>query len=324
MPWVDFEKIDLRLAVTDSPVGGRPEMVTCPRHDDSTQSLAVYHDHLHCYGCGFDLQRRVAGLSLLLHLDEREAMQVAGRYTVESLDAYRDRVTEQAALDPLPRGLAISYVNLLWRQRTQRVTYLTGRGLGEETIQRFYLGHDGTRFTLPIFDSEGRLLTIRYRRDDLYETSYFDARRGREIAVPKYSGMRGRNGLYLFPEWEIAVCAQEPAYLVVVEGELDAVRLWQEGIPAISTTNGAGQVHRIPALVRERFPGVTTLFLATDQDAPGDEARHQTYRAAKGLGFRATEVTWAAALGKDVTELYLNGHTLEEATFDGDDTTLPD
>jgi DNA primase len=322
MQWVDFEKIDLRLAVTDSPVGGQPEMLPCPQHDDSTQSMAVYPDNIHCFGCQFHIARRLEGLAFLLHTSVAAVLAVAGKYTTESLDAYRQRVTEQAATDPLPRGLAITYVNLLWRQRTERLDYLRARGLSDDSIVNFYLGHDGTRFVLPIFDHTGKLLTLRYRRDDHYETSYFDSRRGREIAVPKYSGMRGRNGQYLFPEWEIAV--EAPEYLVVVEGELDAVRLWQAGIPAVSTTNGAGQVHRIPALLREKFPQITTLFIATDQDAPGDEARHQTYHAAKDLGLRATTVTWDAALGKDVTELYLNGHTLEEATFGGDDATLPD
>lgn len=321
MQWVDFGTIDLRLAVTDSPVGGQPEMLPCPQHDDSTQSMAVYPDNIHCFGCRFHIARRLEGLAFLLHSSVTEVLAVAGKYTSESLDAYRERVTEQAKTDPLPRGLAITYVNLLWRQRTHRVDYLRGRGLDDETIRRFSLGHDGTRFVLPIFDQENRLLTFRYRRDDVYETSYFDSRRGREVAVPKYSGMRGRNGQYLFPEWEIAV--EEPTYIVVVEGELDAVRLWQAGIPAVSTTNGAGQVHRIPALLREKFPFITTLFIATDQDDPGREAARQTVIEARRLGFAVTEIGWPQVWGKDVTELYLNGHQIEEATFGGDDTTLP-
>jgi DNA primase len=132
--------------------------------------------------------------------------------------------------------------------------------------------------------------------------------------------MKGRNGLYLFPEWEIAV--EEPDYLVIVEGELDAVRLWQEGIPAVSTTNGAGQVHRVPGMLRERFPTLQRLFIATDKDTPGHEADRQTVIAARALGFEVTEIGWESVWGKDVTELYLNGHTLEEGYFVGDYATL--
>lgn len=320
--WVDLDEIDLRLAVTDSPVGEQPEMVKCPQHDDATQSLAVYFDHLHCYGCRIHLTRRLESLALLLDCTVSEAGRVAGKYTGASLDAYRQRVTKQATVDPLPRGLAIAYVTLLHTARANRKEWFSARGIDLEKAAEFYLGHDGTRFVIPIFDKDDRLLTLRFRRDDVYETSYFDARRGKEVAIPKYSGMRGRNGLYLFPEWHIDL--EEPEYLVVVEGELDAVRLWQEGIPAVSTTNGAGQVHRTPALLRDRFPSVTSLFIATDKDEPGIEASKQTVVEGRRLGFRVTEVGWDPAWGKDVTELYLHGHTLEEGYFVGDDITLPD
>jgi DNA primase len=156
----------------------------------------------------------------------------------------------------------------------------------------------------------------------VYETSYFDSRRGREIAVPKYSGMRGRNGLYLYPENDISM--EGTTWLVVVEGELDAVRLWQAGIPAVSTTNGAGQVHRIPALLREKFPQITTLFIATDKDEPGREADRQTVTEARRLGFEVTEISWPEEWGKDITEFFLQGHQIEEAYFVGDYATLPD
>lgn len=308
--------LDLRLAVTDAPVGELPEMVNCPEHTDTERpNLAVYREHVHCYGCGCHAKGFFA-LALLLfgQRDEasmRRAMGVAPRYTAQSLDAYRDRVQQQVKLDPLPRGLAIAYTHLLQTARKSRLDWLFQRGLTLDTIQQFYIGHDGNRFVLPVFDKENKLLTLRFRRDDFYGTHTFDPRRGKEVAIPKYSGMRGRNGTFLFPAWEIEV--EEPNTLVVVEGELDAVRLWQEGVPAVSATNGAGSVAKLPALIREQFPQMETLFFACDQDEAGDEANYRGVLEAARVGFKAQSLEWPVEWGcKDITEVLLT-HSLEEA-----------
>lgn len=321
----DLSKLDIRLAVTDSPVGDTAEMLKCTQHQDDAESLAVYRDGLHCFGCGFHLAT-LTGLAYLLYgawdkAAMTRALQVHEKYTAQSLDAYRERVTVNTKTDPLHRSLASAYASLLWNTRHQRIEYLLERGLGGETIRQFCLGHDGTRFVIPIYDKDHRLLTFRFRRDDLYGTSYFDARRGAEVSLPKYSGLRGRNGLYLYPEDEIA--ETEPDYLVVVEGELDAIRLWQEGIPAVSTTNGAGNVHRIPAMLRATFPQINRLFIATDADVPGLDAQWQTKQAAKELGFTVSELGWSAERGKDITEYLLNGHSLEDIDVYGDEHSLP-
>lgn len=331
----DLSALDIRLAVTDSPVGDTPEMLRCPQHQDDTTSLAVYADHLHCYGCGFHLAT-LTGLAFLLHgvWDKetvRRVVKVSEKYTAQSLDAYRERVTVNTQTDPLPAGLAAAYRKLLTSTRADRLRWFSDRGINALSVSRFDLGHDGTRFTIPIFSAQGHLLTVRFRRDDFYGVSFFDPQRGEERGIPKYSGMRGRNGLYLFPEFEIAEALRGNGvgisssldYLVVVEGELDAVRLWQEGIPAVSTTNGAGNVHRIPAMLRETFPQINRLFIATDADVPGVDARWQTKQAAKELGFSVSDLEWSAERGKDITEYLLNGHSLEDVEVYGDEHALP-
>lgn len=307
--------LDLRLTVTDCPVGEQPEKIECPAHPDDAASLAVYRDHIHCYGCPLHSTGFYA-LAYLLYGDREEqsverAKGVGIRYTAQSVDSYRERVEQQVKLDPLPWGLSLSYNNLLFSvQRGERREWLYERGLTLDSINRFRLGHDGTRFTIPIYSAQGDLLTFRYRRDDFYGTHTFDPRQGKEVAIPKYSGVRGRNGLYLYPAEHLG--DHEPEEVVVVEGELDAIRLWQEGIPAVSATNGAGAVAKLPQKIREEMPFIRHLYFACDADEPGQTAQVAGIQAARDAGFTSIrELWWPVEWGKDVTEVLLH-HTWQD------------
>lgn len=311
----DLTKVDIRLAVTDMPVGDEPHHIPCrqPTHDDSTESMAVYPDHIHCYGCQFRVGRRMEALAYLLGITLSDAFRIADKYTVESLDAYRERATERERNDPLPDALWKAYRHLLFNHRRDRMAWLKARGLVNGTVISFGLGHDGTRFTIPILDADRRCMTIRFRRDDAYGTEQWDPKRGKERPIPKYSGTYGRNGLYLYPEWVIAKDTRD--YLVLVEGELDAIRLWQEDIPAASVTNGAGNVKHFAKLLAPHAQRLKRLYLATDMDGPGQAAADESGAVLRAAGYKVVRLTWPNAWGKDVTELYLSGHRLKEVNY---------
>src|SRR6266581_3621561 len=70
---VAFDEIDLRVAV-GRPYQDLPIKMNCPdhihfprvkKHDDKS-SMAIYHDHVYCYGCGFLLRLRFSALAFLL------------------------------------------------------------------------------------------------------------------------------------------------------------------------------------------------------------------------------------------------------------------
>jgi DNA primase len=296
------ERIDLRLAVTDQVVGDQPVKIKCRMHPDKTASLAVYADNLHCFGCGFhldmaggDLPGHIHPLAYLLGISEREVVQVAKRYTNESLDRYRERAAQEARMDPLPRSLAVIYNKVLnGPERRHRLEWFYDRGLRDSVISDpdVLLGHDGLHFVIPIFDRESHLVSLRYRMDPAYCSE-------QDIAKHKYLGTKGRNGLYLYPEPALAR-TMEGDTVYICEGELDALRLWQDGKAAVSVTNGAGQVEKIPALLRERYPHINELVIATDQDEAGEEAAKRTLKAVMDLGFSARRWYWTGA--KDVTE----------------------
>jgi DNA primase len=285
--------VDLRLAVTDCPVSDVPVKLKCimPDHrsKDKENSLAVYADHLYCFGCHLVIRNALEALALLLKKPPKD-IDVA-HYTSESVEAYRERATEQTRRDPLPSMLARLYHELMPHEKR---AWYRARGLTNKTIDQYQLGYDeaGERFVIPVFDADGDLLTLRFRRDDACGTD-----------GPKYYGVPGRNGLYLFPEQMLYNGEFELWDSVVLcEGELDALRLWQENIPAASVTNGAGQVHKLldllPATVR-------TIYVATDQDEAGEAAAGQCLAKAKERGLEAVRLTWTA--GKDITEAFQLG-----------------
>ena len=301
--------IDLRLAVDDQVVGDYPIKVKCREHNDKTASLAVYADHLHCYGCGFhasfDPPMLVNPLSYLLGISDEEADKVGSRYTNESLDRYREKAAQESRMDPLPRTLATIYNAMLNSpERAHRKQWFYDRGLTELTINDpdVLLGHDGLHFVIPVFDKSRNLVSLRYRMDPEYCSE-------QEIHKHKYLGMKGRNGLYIYPEpllenagsWREELTVTK---VYICEGELDALRLWQEGRPAVSVTNGAGQVEKLPALLKAQYPSITHLVIATDQDEPGEEAANRTIKAAELLGFTTLRWRWEGA--KDVTEYFIN------------------
>ena len=309
--------IDLRLAVTDQVVGDQPVKVKCREHNDKTASLAVYSDHLHCFGCGFhlDLDQDKDGIAcaqldghrdpLAYLLKVEDASGIAAKYTNESLDRYREKTAQEARRDPLPASLATIYNAVLGTQRHERLDWLYARGLTLETINDpdVLLGHDGTRFVIPVFDKDRHLVALRYRLDPAYNSQ-------RDIDRCKYLGMKGRNGLYVYPEPLLTTLPllYDPTTLVVTEGELDALRLWQEGMPAVAVTNGAGQVEKLPRMLYDQLSFVRTLIIATDQDEAGEEAYRRTKHAAECLDFTVKRLRWEE--GKDVTEALQLGCTL--------------
>ena len=230
-----------------------PVLIRCPFHDDSTPSLAVYEDHAYCFGG-------------------------CGRIPLESLGEFaRERATlprESAPDHRWVRLLDLWHWNLMrgpmqWRQR-----FILKRGISASMMQRYRLGHTGSWFVIPVW-CEGRVLGVRYRRDDVFASE----------EDPKYRNPRGQGALLFRPN-------PEGWPTVVTEGELDALLLSDVGCDAVTMTTGAGNLRRI-ALERASDP----LFVATDQDEAGEEA----WLALVGR-FRGRVYRWYWPEGKDVSE----------------------
>lgn len=300
----ELTRVDVRLAVTDQPFKDLPWFIRCREsgHRDSTYSLAVYREHICCYGCGFRIDRRMEALAYLLHETVIGAIKRAA-------DFYEREAPEKPkkATRPLSPALATVYQGMLWTGRRDRLDWLRARGLTDTTIRNAMLGHDTTRFTIPVYGSDGRLVTIRYRRDDLFGVEWWDSFRHTLRPVPKYSGLARYNDSVLYP-W----VGRSLRHIYACEGELDALLLRQHGYHAITMTNGAGNQSKI----LELLPGhIDTIYIVGDQDAPGLAASRDLYMEATKRGYQVALAEWDLAAGKDVTELYQGGRTLDSVEW---------
>ena len=130
----DLTRVDIRLAVTKRPFKDQPWFMKCretQNHTDSTHSLAVYPDHIACYGCGFSIMRRMEALAYLLQISLYDAlMRAAEFYAREPIVSH----WEVKRLSPaIARAVPESFMEwpkrqarMAHRQRTYRADHQAG------------------------------------------------------------------------------------------------------------------------------------------------------------------------------------------------------
>ncbi len=280
---------------------GRQWKGCCPFHGEKTPSFYVYDDHYHCFGCGahgdaigFVMQSQGAGFMEAVEQLAAEAGLEVPKPSPEAAEADRRRHDLASVLElaqtayqrrlRLPEGRAA-------------LDYLRGRGLSDETIQRFGLGWSGEGRGALI----GELKREGIEQDRLMETGllrggedggrvgelFFNRvmfpicdRRGRVISFggrtlgdgqPKYLNgpetalFSKRRNLYAL---DLARAARG-ATIVVVEGYMDVIALHQAGFTGAVAPLGT-------ALTEEQLEELWRLspapVLCFDGDAAGARA----------------------------------------------------
>lgn len=301
-----YDNLDARLAVSPIVYQQSGIKVQCrePSHQDDNASCAVYPHGIVCYGCGLTIRGSINAIRYLVGNDAdlskyHKDNAVQGHPTSEGSGA-----SEQAR--HIDGGDVEMYQRVLWGIRKPRLQWLYERGLTDETIRLARIGHTGERFTIPVYDRHNNLLNIRSRRDDVYGTEY---REGKHI--PKYKGVKGYNGAYLY---QSQVLPYSDSNVWIVEGELDALLLYQYGYMAVSMTNGAGRMKEIPPLLQP-FKHIKHLYIVGDQDDVGRQSAEECVTVAMHCGYYVTRVSWPVGHGKDITD-YLKGHSLREAQYE--------
>ena len=102
------------------------------------------------------------------------------------------------------------------------------RGLTEHTIERFQLGCDEKRITIPIFDTEHQL--VNFRR-------YLPNAKPKMVS---YGTGHGSPRLFPLPQF---VEAPMDTPIILCEGEWDCLLLWQLGYVALTVTGGVSSWH---------------------------------------------------------------------------------
>ena len=292
--------IGRRVRLTRS---GRNWKGNCPFHGEKTPSFYVYDDHFHCFGCGahgdaigFIMQSQGAAFMEAVEQLATEAGLDVPKPTPEAAEAERERHTLVTVL----QAAEAAYVRRLHLPEGRiALEYLRGRGLTDETIERFGLGWSGegrgalsADLTRDGITPEQLVESGLMRRDEdsgrVYDLFFnrvmfpIRDRRGRTISfggrimgdgqpkyvngpeTPLFSKRRNLYGLDLAREG-----VRKGATLVVVEGYMDVIALAQAGFAGAVAPLGT-------ALTEEQMGELWHLspmpVLCFDGDAAGGRA----------------------------------------------------
>lgn len=206
---------------------------------------------------------------------------------VDALGALDIKPTPKQAARPAPEKpkLTISLEDVMrWHENMPqtRREWWHGRGLDDVTINRFFVGWDGKRYTIPAIY---RLVPFGVKR----RQSEID-----DGITAKYVSITGsRVGLFN------ADTLWNADSVVICEGEIDAMLLERWGFRAITTTGGAGTFK--PEWVRF-FAHVKRIALLYDNDKAGREGAAKVHAMMR----RAEIITLPDGV-KDVGELVTGG-----------------
>ncbi len=128
---------------------------------------------------------------------------------------------------------------------------LNERGVAAEVIDEAKLGWSGTHLTIPIPDASGKYLFVKKRRTPLSDEG------------PKYENATGSKAALFGVEY-----LEDAVMIVICEGELDALVLRSQGIPAVTSTGGAKTFNDEWV---ELFSKIEHVFICYDNDKPGQE-----------------------------------------------------
>jgi DNA primase len=329
-----LEQIRSRLPIAElvgryvalKPAGKGRYKGLCPFHQEKTPSFQVDEAKglFYCFGCkaGGDL---FAFLQRVEGLDFREALLRLARETGVELPEFRAQGKKRELYEVL--NLAQDYFRA---HVGAGLEYLKGRGLSEESIEKFGLGYapagwDGLLRYLQnkgvspeeatqagvLAERDGRFFDrFRHRvtfpiQDSLGRIVAFSARALAPEDSPKYlnspeTGLFKKSLLlYGYPQARQAI--REKARAIVVEGLFDAIALHQMGfaetVAVLGSSLSSEQLHLLKRLeVRE-------LYLSFDADEAGRKATLQSLELDTVRSF----LVYAVGLegGKDPGELLL-------------------
>ncbi len=332
-----IDMVELVGARTDLRRVGTRHVGLCPFHDERTPSFSVNAEHglYHCFGCGasgdaISFVRETEGL------DFAEAIEhLADRYGVELEREDEDPQAEEGRrrrerLMRLLDRTATFYARYLWDSDEARAArhHLAARGLDEQVLRAFRVGYapsawnrvllagqrDGyapaemvaagvaqtgrrgghfdrfrARITFPLADARGRVLG-------------FGARAVRDSQKPKYLNSSEnelyRKGRHLFGIDRARAAAARVGRVIVVEGYTDVLALHGAGLEESVAIMGTALT---PEQLTELGRAATTVLMALDADASGQEAMLRAAKAATERGMELRVV--ALPEGSDPAEL---------------------
>lgn len=252
--------------------------------------------HWKCFKCGFygDAVELVAQVEGIQDGGSREAFEAAYKaygLTVEPDHQQEPRKQEQQSRPAAaPKDYTEQYK--AWHnsllQAENALAYLESRGITRETADRFMLGYVVDQYNTP------RIVIPRSRHD-------YTARRIDGGTEYKYL-VTGRQGV-LFNAKEAMKDKGDKAPVVVVEGEVDAMSIYQGGYTAVLALGTATEYKALVERARAVYPSAVYV-LALDNDEGGRYAQEKAKAAMEAAGLHCIAADPAKLYGesKDAAE----------------------
>ena len=275
----------------------------CPFHQEKTPSFTVHrHDgHYHCFGCGAhgDAIAFVRDYMNYTFVEAVEFLAQKYQVTLEKTDGKADQNTHQKKLlkEALERVATFYHGYLMHTEEgKEALHYLYTRGLDLDFIQRFGVGFApfskemqikafqslklpqdllmecgvlrdfkpllAGRIIFPIINSLGQVIGFSGRkiREDRYGPKY--------VNTPETVLFKKSETLYGLYESRKRIAKEKKA--MIVEGQIDALRLIQEGLDFSVASQGTAFTQSHAEILIKL--GVSEVYLAFDGDQAGKAA----------------------------------------------------
>ena len=272
--------------------------VKCPFHDDSRASLSInLQTGLWCChaGCGggdeYDFYQRFHDCRY--PQAERECTEKFGARPEREVAEPTQTAQPSGESSTVPMQLVDRWHEMLLRAPRVMDFLLNKRGLRPESIERFKLGWDAERITIPVFNTQGECINVRRYLPNAKSAKMVSYRAGLGEAV-------------LYP-----VANLSSDTILLCEGEMDCILANQQGYNAMTATGGAGTWREE---WNEMFKD-KTVYICYDVDQAGavgsDKVARKIYSYASLV--KVIRLPIVDIKGGDVTNYFVDlGHTRED------------
>ena len=248
---IDWESVIYDLDIPKIRKSSNYLMCNCPLHDDPGPSCMVVPDEgrFYCFGC----KRSGTILEFVRHalggVSSGEALRYARQFKKDaSLRAKRRRLKTPPVL--IPHSFLDAFQD--------NFEYLQSRGISESTQRAFNVKWDKQKNQLvfPVYNQDGQIAFVKYRFIDEKDFYYWPKDNFNKSLVYRIDLIEPHNGA-----------------VILVEGEIDCLRLWDAGVRNVAAVLGSNpRGEQIEAL---KAKGANTIFAMFDNDHAGEDAHEK-------------------------------------------------
>lgn len=259
LPRVKLEDLLHRMGVTIAGDTGTDLICYCPFHsnrDSPAFNISLTGPHLwKCHNGKCNAKGNVISLITLKGYTRKEAERMVFKGTAEISDlvAHVDAILfpKSEKVSDKWQGVDVqTFIDADAQAGFPALNYLKGRGVNEEAYKAFKLGYSRSKgmLVIPVVDDRDRLCGVI----------------GREIESKRYQYSTGLARRDLI--WNIQNAKQYDS-IILTEGALDAVYLWQAGYKNVGAVLGSAISPNQWNQLRKYFSSVTCFF---DNDEAGE------------------------------------------------------